>query len=113
MPRGMVYGLYTRDDGVTDYAKLVDADQFTDTNRGWRVVGSTVVPLFPILAHPRIVRGTSPFTGRRGSTVVARTDAPLWTGAASSFQIETNDPTTPNDTIEVTFRKGERFRHPK
>jgi hypothetical protein len=109
----MVYGLYTRDDGVTDFARLVDADQFQDPARGWRVVGSTVVPLFPILAHPREVRGTSPFTGRRGRTVVANLQAPLWTGAANQFQIETNDPLNPHDTIDVTFRKGERFRHPR
>lgn len=109
----MVYGLYTRDDGVTDFAKLVDADQFSDANRGWRVVGSTIVPMFPTGAKPRVVMGTSPFTGRRGKTVVARTDAPLWTGATSIFTVETNDPLSPLDTIQVTFRRGERFRHPK
>ena len=112
MPRGMVYGLYTRDDGVTDYARLVDADQFSDPARGWRLVASTIVPMFPQLAHPRIVYGTSPFTGRRGRTVVARRDAPLWTGAVNSFTIETNDPAATTDTMTVTFRRGERFRHP-
>jgi hypothetical protein len=109
----MIYGLYTRDDGVTDYARLVDADQFNDSARGWRVVGSTIVPMFPQLAKPRVVYGTSPFTGRRGKTVVARTSAPLWTGAVNTFTVETNDPTTPTDTITVTFRRGERFRHPR
>jgi hypothetical protein len=109
----MVYGLYTRDDGVTDYARLVDADQFNDTNRGWRVVGSTIVPMFPQLAKPRVAYGTSPTTGRRGKTIVARATAPLWTGAANTFTVETNDPLTPSDTIEVTFRRGERFRHPR
>lgn len=109
----MVYGLYTRDDGVTDYARLVDADQFNDTNRGWRVVGSTIVPMFPQLAKPRVAYGISEFTGRTGRTVVARMTAPLWTGAVNTFTVETNDPATPSDTITVKFRRGERFRHPR
>lgn len=106
MPRGMVYAIYTADDG-TDYARLVDADQAAQASRGWVTTGVAGLPLMPIRSKPRVVYGVSATSGRRGTAVVATTTADLWTGAATTFAVEANDGTS--DTMTVTRRRGESF----
>lgn len=107
VPRGMRYGIYVRDDGTTQYARLVDADQITQTSRGWSTTGVAGLPLLPIKAKPRVAYGVSATSGRRGTAVVATTDADLWTGVATTFTVEANDGTS--DTMTVTRRRGESF----
>lgn len=107
MPRGMVYAIYEADDGTTQYARLIDADQAAAASRGWVTTGVAGLPLLPIRAKPRVVYGVSATTGRRGSAVIATTDADLWTGVANTFAVEANDGTS--DTMTVTRRRGESF----
>lgn len=107
MPRGMVYARYRRDDGTTFYARLVDADEFAQAERGWDRTGIAGLPLLPIKAKPRMVYGVSATSGRRGSAIVAHVGATLWTGAATTFDVEANDGTS--DTMTVTRRRGESF----
>jgi hypothetical protein len=102
----MVYAIYKADDD-TEYARLVDADQVTETNRGWVTTAVAGKPLLPIKSKPRVVYGVSATSGRRGSAVVATTAATLWTGASTTFDVEANDGTT--DTMTVTRRRGESF----
>lgn len=109
MARGFIYALYTADDGV-QYLKQVDADQAVTPERGWALWdGVSPAQAWPMRAKPRKVYGVSPITGRRGETIVAHTAALLWTGASSSFEIETNDPSDPRDVLTVTRRRGESF----
>jgi len=107
VPRGMRYAKYVRDDGATSYARLVDSDQFAEASRGWSATGVAGLPLLPIKSKPRVVYGVSATTGRRGTAVVATTDADLWTGVATTFAVEANDGTS--DTMTVTRRRGESF----
>jgi hypothetical protein len=107
MPRGMRYAIYVADDGTTQYARLVDADQVAAAARGWSTTGVAGLPLLPIRAKPRVVYGVSATSGRRGSAVVATPTADLWTGAATTFTVEANDGTS--DTMTVTRRRGESF----
>jgi hypothetical protein len=107
MPRGMRYGVYVRDDGTTQYARLVDSDEFAQASRGWSATGVAALPLVPIKTKLRAVYGVSAASGRRGTAIVATTDADLWTGVASTFTVEANDGTT--DTMTVTRRRGESF----
>lgn len=108
MARGFVYALYTADDGAL-YAKQVDIDQAADPARGWKPMGAVVGAFWPMRAKPRMVFGVSPTTGRRGHTIVADVQADLWTGVATAFGVETNDPDVPTDLIKVTRRVGESF----
>lgn len=103
----MVYAIYEADDGTTQYARLVDADEVTQAARGWVTTGVAGLPLLPIRAKPRVVYGVSATTGRRGTAVVATTGADLWTGVATTFAVEANDNTS--DTMTVTSRRGEFF----
>ena len=109
MARGFVWAVYISDNPVRRFARLVDADQVLDPSRGWSTTGIADLVPFPQQSKPRRVFGTSPTTGRRGSTVVGSTTASLWNGTATSFVVETNDQGT--DTMVVTFRRGERIRH--
>jgi len=104
----MVYAVYVRDDGVTQHAVLVDADHYSDLNRGWRSDQVDTLDYLPRLGRPRRVYGTSASTGRRGSAVCGTPFADLWTGVVNIFTVETNDRSI--DTMTVTGRRGERFR---
>lgn len=113
MPRGMVYRVYVADSGDL-YARLVDSDQAAQAGRGWSATGPAPdntpvagLPLLPIRSKPRVVYGVSATSGRRGSAIVATTTATLWTGAATTFDVEANDGTS--DTMTVTRRRGESF----
>lgn len=112
MARGFTYAIYTRDDRATQYAKQVAFDQANDPARGWSTADPTGMPTWPLRAVPRRVYGVSPTTGRRNNTIVAHVDADLWTGLASTFVCETDDPAAPTDTYTVTRRRGESFPSP-
>ena len=104
--RGMVFMTYRADDD-TGFQTLVDADEAAQTERGW----GPAMPgqdLLPRGFKERRVHGLSPTTGRRGSCRVGSVTAPLWTGTATSFNVEGNDNTI--DTMDVTSRSGERRR---
>ena len=103
----MRYGVYVRDDGTTQYARLVDADEFAQASRGWVATGVADLPLVPIKTKLRVVYGVSATSGRRGTAVIATPTADLWTGVASTFTVEANDGTS--DTMTVTRRRGESF----
>src|SRR5262245_8190587 len=107
--RGFIWAVYISDNPIRRWARLVDRDQQLDSNRGWSTLGVEDLVPFPQQSRPRRVYGTSPTTGRRGSTIVGSTTAPLWTGTANSFFVETNDGDV--DSCVVTFRRGERIRH--
>lgn len=109
MPRGFVWAVYISDNPTRRFARLVDGDQILQAERGWTTTGVADLTPFPRQSTPRIVRGTSALTGRRGSAVVGSTTAPLWTGSVSTFVVEANDNTT--DTMTVTHRVGESIRH--
>lgn len=109
MPRGFVWSVYISDNPIRRYARLVDGDQVLDSSRGWTQSGVSDLAPFPQQSSPRTVHGTSTTTGRRGSTVVGSTSAPLWDGSATTFTVEANDGTV--DTMVVTRRRGERIRH--
>ena len=109
MPRGFVWATYITDNPIRRFARQVDADQVLDASRGWTTTGITDLTPFPQQSSPRTVFGTSAQTGRRGSTVVANTTAPLWNGSSTTFSVEANDGTI--DTMTVTRRRGERIRH--
>jgi hypothetical protein len=107
----MVYAAYVHDDGLTRHSILVDADHYSDLNRGW--VSTTVeqLPYIPKLGRPRRVFGRSPTTGRVGTAVIGSPTAPLWTGQVSIFTVETNN--LQIDTMTVVFRRREKFRTAK
>lgn len=106
MPRGFVWRKYVADD-ATEYAYLVDADQASVTSRGWASVTAGTSPL-PRGSIPRRVIGRSPTTGRPGAAVVGTATCGLWTGVATTFDVEANDGTT--DTCTVVERHKERIR---
>ena len=107
MSRGFVWGIYVDDQGL-QWAKRVDADQLDDPDRGWERAVEGMVPL-PREWLARRVEGIDD-SGRGQATVVARLDAPLWTGDVSTFTVEANDGTLVVAT--VTSRLGERRRGP-
>lgn len=109
--RGFSWAVYVRDDGVTTYAKQVDRNAIADPARGWTTTGAAGAALWPQRGEGRRVFGVSETTGRRGSTLVGNPAAPLWTGAATTFQIEASDGTI--DTLTVTRRRGESFSVPR
>jgi len=106
--RGFIWGVYVDDFG-TPWAKRVDSDQAEDPNRGWTVAPAGLSPM-PREWLARRVEGVDD-TGRTQVTVVASLDAPLWTGAATSFTAEATDGTVV--VAEVIAFLGERRRGPK
>lgn len=109
MARGFVWATYISDNPIRRFARQVDADQVLEADRGWTQVGVEDLTPFPQQSRPRMVLGTSSTTGRRGSSVIGTTTAPLWLGTATTFTVEANDGTL--DTMTVTHRTGERIRH--
>jgi hypothetical protein len=106
--RGFTWCVYIDDDGFA-YGLKVDSDQAADPTRGWVPVELPAPVALPRGWRPREVYGFDS-EGNRRFTRVARTDADLWTGVATSFDIEGNDNT--NVTVEVVGRRGELKRGP-
>jgi hypothetical protein len=103
MPRGQLWGLYWDDTG-RPWALRVDMDYAADPSRGWTIAEAGTFPL-PRAWKPRRVVGWDD-SGRIRSTVVARTDAPLWLGEVTEFLIEGSDQL--DHIVHVTGRMEER-----
>lgn len=101
--RGRKHGTYVTDGG-TSYKFSVDADRFATARFGWAAPGA-VLPQLPRGAKPRHVAGISATSGRRGTAVVPLVTADVWTGVATTFDVEADDQTT--DTMTITQRIGE------
>lgn len=113
MPGKLVWAFYVTDDNQS-VAKLADQTEVADPNRGWELVDNPFVPMFPRGARPRMVYGYSPTTGRRGHTIVATINAPLWRteSGINSFNVSAEDSPTGIDTLQVTSRVGEKWPRP-
>jgi hypothetical protein len=96
--RGLVWAVYIDDDGRS-WSRRVDADQVDDPGRGWSSEDVTNWLPLPRGWLPRKVRGLDE-EGRTGFAVVASVEAPLWTGAQSTFTIEGTDQ-LPHEAIVV------------
>ena len=106
MPRGYDWKLYAADDGGL-YALRVDADYALQSGRGFATNANPGTPPLPRGWLPRRVRGVEP-TGRLHTATVASVEAPLWTGAETTFDIV--DSNGDLQTCVVTGRLQERAR---
>lgn len=102
--RGRRPGLYVSD-GATSYRMSVDKDRFLVAAFGWADAGPTINQL-PRGCHPRHVTGLSATSQRRGTAVVPDVASDIWTGVATTFDVEADDGTV--DTMTVIHRIGER-----
>lgn len=103
--RGYVWGDYVSDDGNT-YAWRVDADYAAFPERGWASPSVPGTLVYPRFWAPRRVSGHDS-TGRRQVAIVARVDADLWTGVATTFTINGTDGVP--YVCHVDFRQSEKF----
>ena len=102
---GFGWVVYASDDG-RNYALKVDLDYINDGRRGWSLAASPSDYQYPRGWWPRRVIGLAP-DGRVREAIVAGTGAPLWSGAASSFDYrDTNGAMV---TAQVIGRKKERW----
>jgi hypothetical protein len=101
MARGKQPGIYVTDGG-THYRSMVDKAYYAEGSRGW-TDGSALKPHLPRGFRPRHVTGLNATSGRRGSAVVAAVTASLWTGGATTFDIETDDLVTETQTVVNTI----------
>lgn len=101
--RGRTRGKYISD-GATDFAMSVDKDRFAVAAFKWTAATSAMNAI-PRGCKPRHVTGLSAATGRRGTAVVPDVTADIWTGVATTFQVEADDQTL--DTMTVTHRIAE------
>lgn len=102
--RGRTPGIYTTD-GSTDYRMSVDKDRFATASFSWAAAAGTLNQL-PRGAHPRHVTGLSAGSGRRAIAVVPVVTADVWTGVATTFDVEADDGTV--DTMTIVRRINER-----
>lgn len=101
--RGRTPGAYITD-GATSYRMSVDRDRFAVAAFGWAAPGGVLNQL-PRGAKPRHVIGLSGTSGRRGIAVVPDVTSDIWTGVATTFDVEADDATV--DTMTITGRIGE------
>jgi hypothetical protein len=106
VPRGYLVSEYVDDNG-TPWRLLVDADYALDPARGWVTGAVEGMPPLPRMWFPRYVVGVDE-SGRYCRTRVGSVDAPLWTGAATTFVVNATDETP--HTATVIKRVGERRR---
>ena len=102
--RGRTIGKYVTD-GATEYRCSVDSDRFAGADFGWTSATSAMNQL-PRGAKPRHVSGLSATSGRRAVAIVPVITAAIWTGAATTFDVEADDGTI--DTMTVTAKFNER-----
>lgn len=102
--RGRIPGSYVTDGG-TPYRMSVDRDRFAVAGFGWIGAAGTV-PQLPRGCKPRHVTGLSATSGRRGIAVVPSVTADIWTGVATTFDVEADDGTI--DTMTVVQRIAEK-----
>lgn len=102
--RGRELGAYETDGGTT-YNTYVDSDRFLVAAFNW-VAGIAGGPFIPRNFRPRFVTGLSAATGRFGKAIVPTVTADIWTGAATTFDVEATDGTL--DTMTVLNKWSER-----
>jgi hypothetical protein len=102
--RGRQRGVYIADSSAT-YATQVDSDRFLVAAFGWTTPAGPL-PAMPRGFKPRHVVGISGTTGFRGTAVVPDLTSDVWTGVATTFDVEADDATI--DTMTITQRFGER-----
>jgi hypothetical protein len=102
--RGRVLASYETDGGH-NYNTYVDADRYIVPSFNW-VNGVPFAPFLPRNFKPRYVSGLSPTSGRRGRAIVPTLAADVWTGAATTFDVEATDGTL--DTMTIVSRVGEK-----
>lgn len=78
--------MYTDDRGQP-WAMIVDRDAFLEEQRGWQIEAIGELPPFPRGWLPRVAVGTDA-SGREHRATIARTDADLWTGTATTWSAE-------------------------
>ena len=83
--RGRAWAVYISDDGV-QYAVRENDVYIEELSRGWTVVGVEGLVPFPRGWLPRRVFGVGD-NGARRTALVAHTDAALWTGVTTTFQV--------------------------
>lgn len=98
--RGNGRYIYVADDG-SEWAVSVDRDSAADPNRGWVAVGESGLPSLPRGILPRRVVGVDD-TGRQQTARVAHPSAPLWSGAATTWDVEASDGTIVTATVVLT-----------
>lgn len=104
--RGYEWAIYTDDLGVRWLMK-VDADYYADADRGWESPTEEDTQIWPQGWRPREIQGLEP-EGISQRARIGSLTAPLWTGAATSFFVNTSDAGTTSASV---FRYwGERRR---
>lgn len=103
--RGRKLGAYSTDGGAGVFNTMVDADRFAVAAFNW-VAGIPGNAFLPRRFKPRHVTGLSVTSGRRASATVPSLGADIWTGAATTFDVEADDQTI--DTMTVVSRIGEK-----
>jgi hypothetical protein len=104
MPRGFTWAIYVDDLGAS-WARAVNSDYVLQDTRGWDIAGATELTPLPRGWLPRKAQGIDPSGGLR-SAVVARLDADLWTGAATTFDIRGNDGVPVTCTVIRTLEES-------
>lgn len=87
--RGFTWNAYVADNGEV-FAVKVDADYAVAPERGWVATDPAITPGLPRGFSPRRATGYDE-AGHRQHAVVARVDAPLWTGEQEVFFVTGND----------------------
>jgi len=101
--RGRTPGIYLTD-GTTNYRMSVDRDRFAVAAFSWTAAAGNL-PQLPRGFKPRHVTGLSGTSGRRGVAVVPDVTSDIWTGTATTFDVEADDGTV--DTMTVIRNIGE------
>lgn len=89
MPRGYTRAVYETDDGRL-FSLRVDADSVAAGDRGWLTASVDTTNPLPRGWLPRVVVGVDA-NGHIRHTRIGRVDAPLWTGASTSWFYEASD----------------------
>jgi hypothetical protein len=83
----------------------VDRDRFAVASFSWTAAAATVNAI-PRGCKPRHVTGLSATSARRGIAVVPDITSDIWTGVATTFDVEADDGTI--DTMTVIHRIAEK-----
>lgn len=108
MPRGYRWAVYETDDGRL-FGLRVDADSIAAGDRGWLTAGAETTNPLPRGWLPRIVVGLD-VSGHIRHTRIGRVDAPLWTGASTTWTFEASDRSV--QVATVIGRRQERLTVP-
>ena len=105
-PRGFIWCEYLTDDGYL-FALQVDAGQAGDPYRGWQQVLDFSLRPLPRGWRPREVYGIDE-VGYFRRARIGRTDAALWTGSVTQWNVEGTDQQM--HTAVVLGRRSEQVK---